>query len=124
MAAVVIFDADARWGDTLVCERRIGEALQAAGAMQGSGQAPAPTPDARVLVASDEPALCYLAHEGGWLGVLCDAGEWLMAPAVVWATTQRNDGLPSRERFLEELLSLLGEEQDLSVLPGERQPRG
>lgn len=117
MAAVVLFDADGNWQDTLVCEQRVAAALDGIGASHGRGDAAGAVPAGlRVLEPAGDAGVFYLPRTGGWVGVLCEAGEWVAVPAA--AATFEAGGeppglgplLPAREEFIERLLSLLGED--------------
>ncbi|MCG2591457.1 hypothetical protein LZ009_01515 [Ramlibacter sp. XY19] len=99
MTALVHFDAQGRWGETLVCEARVREQL----ALHDLWVQPNP--------AVQDSGLFYVALPGGWLGVLCDAGECLVAPASVHVS-DRPEGLPAHGEFVDRLLELLGEEQE------------
>ena len=99
MTALVQFDPQGHWGETLACDARVRERLA--------------LHDIRVQAnaAVADAALFYVAIDDGWLGVLCDAGECLVAPASL-QVSDRLDGLPAQAQFVDQLLELLGEEQE------------
>lgn len=114
MAAVVLFDRAGNWKDTLVCDRRMGDALHALGAVRGKGP-----PRGRalrglhVLQPDGEAGVFYLPRKDGWLGVLCDAGEWIAVPPALAAPDEdARRALPAPDAFIEHFLALLGEDAD------------
>lgn len=151
MTALVQFDQRARWGATLVADGMIRTRLRAIGVEYGRWQAPPGgrfTPqllrrelltglrrdDVQVRYVASGNALFYLPVERGWLGVLCEAGEWLMLPAQLRHAIDGGDehaqvlrvqdtpgdapglalptlpaGLPRHAQFREQLLAQMGE---------------
>lgn len=116
MAAVARFNADGEWHDTLVCAERVGAALREVDAVHGQGGHAAATVSGRQLLQPEgDAALYYLATADGWLGVLCEAEEWLAVPLAlpVLAPEQAPAGLlPSQDDFIERLLAMMGEEAE------------
>ncbi|MDB5860634.1 MAG: hypothetical protein JWQ76_4323 [Ramlibacter sp.] len=120
MVAVVLFDRAGGWRDTLLCEQRIADALRGVGATHGcDAGADAPAAGLRVLQPTDDDAgVYYLPRAEGWLGVLCDAGEWVAVPAALasFAAGAQEPGpgtaLPSQDDFIAHLLSLMGEDAE------------
>jgi 1,2-dihydroxy-3-keto-5-methylthiopentene dioxygenase len=98
MAVLVRFDDRGGWDETLVCEVRVQGGLRALGVLQGrwpaqERAAPAaydaryrllaqlPQADASAWYVAEGTVLFHLASAQGWLGLLCEAGEWLVLPA-------------------------------------------
>jgi 1,2-dihydroxy-3-keto-5-methylthiopentene dioxygenase len=136
MAALVTFDAQGRWGDTLVCEARVREALREHGL-------DADCAGTEVLQVRGGLGLFYLRTATGYLGLLCEAPDRVVLPAgaqpleVVDARTpfdaRRRPGrsrvirsslvlaitpahlsiqLPAIDAFLDHLIALTGNEPD------------
>jgi hypothetical protein len=109
MAALVHFDSQGRWGETLVCERSIRAVLEPLGVAWG--RVPALQLVTHRLVTPGASArLLYFRHGAGHVGVLCEPGEWLALPQQGAAAIGRPRALPTQEAFVSELLSLLGED--------------
>ncbi|HZY17865.1 MAG TPA: hypothetical protein VFE82_05245 [Ramlibacter sp.] len=152
MTALVHFDRRGRWGETLVCDDRVRQQLQRLGVALGRGapaaERSAPHEPARHLPPARLPAqgehlhhvvegtaVFYLGLDTGWLGLLCEAGEWVMVPASLPLGIDRGAqapggvvhvgsgatgtpaglllpaALPAHDDFVAHLLELLGEEQ-------------
>lgn len=192
MAALVHFDRRGRWGETLVCENRIAEALAGLGlrggrvpvhedageGLEAACAAYAAELDAlrrvldvrsmdRVALRPGHPdwsrlrrsflaehthaepeirlflsgtGLFHLRHAHGFVGLLCEAGDWVSVPAgmphsfdggeqpdfdalrlfggsegwVAQPTGARRPRLPLLDEFAEQLLSLSGQALDES----------
>jgi 1,2-dihydroxy-3-keto-5-methylthiopentene dioxygenase len=191
MAALVSFDADGRWGRTLVCEQRVREALQARGLQHGRWPLREPGADTLESVLAtygaelgalreqlavrgvdrvrlhpghdgwpalrqqflaehvhadpeirfflDGAGLFYLRTDDGYLGLLCEAGDWVVVPAGTphafdageqpdfdalrlfaspegWRAqptgTELPEALPRFDAFRDHLIALLGEAVD------------
>ena len=115
MTAVVLFDREGNWQDTLVCAQRMRDALHDVGAVHGGAAERGTAADLRVLQPTGAAGVFYLPHEGGWLGVLCEAGEWIaVPPALVYLdageTPPVTHRLPSQDDFIDRLLALFGDE--------------
>ncbi|NML43253.1 hypothetical protein HHL11_05790 [Ramlibacter sp. G-1-2-2] len=106
MSALVYFDRDGAWGETLVCEGRIRGGLQALGVVHGRGKAP---PGVPVLRPQGEAAVFYLALADGWAGLLCEAGEWVAVPEGLHVA-EPPAPLPAQDSFIGQLLALMGED--------------
>ncbi|WP_325346303.1 hypothetical protein [Xylophilus sp.] len=121
MGVLVEFDAQGNWGNTHVCdceiEPRLAQLGLAWGQQEGAGICRTAT---RLAEAVDDPRLLYLRAGSGYVGVLCEAGEW-----VGWegGASVSNDArssllagpssaLPSLEEFLETMLELTGNTVD------------
>jgi 1,2-dihydroxy-3-keto-5-methylthiopentene dioxygenase len=85
MGVLVHFDADGTWQDTHVCDHLIEEHLAPQGVSWGReaptlGVASSADADAEVRV-FDAAGLFYLREGDGFIGLLCEAGEWVALPA-------------------------------------------
>lgn len=123
MAVLVQFDRRGQWGDTRVCDALVRAGLRAHGISHGrwppSDGEPLPPPgdDSTVRYVRDGPTLFYLPVREGWLGLLCDAGEWVAFPADQrhWvagaaAASVLPAALPPHEEFVDRLLAMTGDE--------------
>lgn len=115
MAVLVQFDRNGGWSDTLVCETRVRAGLAARGIAHGNGRPPAASPDGTVRRVRKGATLFYFPVDEGWLGLLCEAGEWVAVPAAQrhWFTEGGGasvlpGALPAYDDFIERLLELTG----------------
>ncbi|QFZ83934.1 hypothetical protein GFK26_14800 [Variovorax paradoxus] len=114
MPVLAVFDAQANWRDTHVCDGWITEHLGRHGVRWGRGDAEGQ----RVL---DSAGLFYLPTADGYLGLLVEGGEWVSIPSEKphffdAGEAESIDGLPDAlplfEAFVEEVLSLTGNDAD------------
>jgi len=123
MPVLAVFDAQASWSDTHVCDGWITDRLAAQGVRWGREDAPAPLAGEEVRVLG-QAGLFYVPEGEGYLGLLLEAGEWVALP-VGRARVFFDDGegaddalphaaLPGFEAFVEEVLSLTGNDADQS----------
>jgi 1,2-dihydroxy-3-keto-5-methylthiopentene dioxygenase len=89
VAALVYFDGSGSWGETLVCDARVRAALGALGIEHGLAapdgawfqrRQEGASASSRIRCVVDGTSLIYLPHQAGWLGLLCEAGEWVTFP--------------------------------------------
>ena len=115
MPVLAVFDAQGSWRDTHVCDGRITEHLATQGVSWGRGEAQ------KGQQALDSAGLFYLPTAEGYLGLLFEAGEWVSIPAdtphffdagEAESLEGLPDALPLFEAFVEEVLSLTGNDAD------------
>lgn len=115
MPVLAVFDAEGRWRDTHVCDGSITDHLARQGVAWGREAAPQ---GQRVL---DRAGLFYLPTQDGYLGLLFEAGEWVVMPAgkahfFDAGEAESLDGLPAAlplfEAFVGQVLSLTGNDAD------------
>ena len=114
MPVLALFDAQARWRDTHVCDGWITEHLAGQGVSWGRGR----KKGQRVL---DSAGLFYLPTDDGYIGLLLEAGEWASISAGKThffdaGEAESLGGLPGSlplfEAFVEEVLALTGNDAD------------
>lgn len=110
MPVLAVFDGQANWRDTHVCDGWISDHLARHGVRWGRGEAEGQ----RVL---DSAGLFYLPTAEGYLGLLVEGGEWVAIPAGAphffdAGEAASLDGLPVAlprfEAFVEEVLAMTG----------------
>ena len=114
MPVLAIFDAQGSWRDTHVCDGWITEHLAQQGVSWGRGKAKGQ----RALRA---PGLFYFSTTDGVLGLLVEAGDWVSVPEGTAhffdaGEAESFEGLPTAlplfEAFVEEVLSMTGNDAD------------
>jgi 1,2-dihydroxy-3-keto-5-methylthiopentene dioxygenase len=114
MPVLAVFDAQGSWRDTHVCDGWITEHLAGQGVSWGRGK----KKGRQVL---DSAGLFYLPVSDGYLGLLVEAGEWVSVPVGTphffdAGEAESFDALPASlplfEAFVEEVLSLTGNDAD------------
>jgi len=115
MPVLAVFDAQANWRDTHVCDGWITEHLAGQGVSWGRGKAK------KGQRALDGAGLFYLPTADGYLGLLFEGGEWVSIPSdkphfFDAGEAETLEGLPAAlplfEAFVEEVLSLTGNDAD------------
>ena len=110
MPVLAVFDGQANWRDTHVCDGWISDHLARHGVRWGRGEAEGQ----RTL---DSAGLFYLPTADGYLGLLVEGGEWVAIPADAphffdAGEAASLDGLPAAlprfEAFVEEVLAMTG----------------
>ena len=121
MGVLVEFDAHGNWGETYVCDCEIEPRLFRLGLAWGRKDGPEASPAATpLLTAVDDPCLLYLRAGSGFVGLLCEAGEWVVwkegtgvsMDALTDPLAGLSSALPSLEAFLETMLELTGNSID------------
>jgi len=111
MPVLAVFDAEGRWCDTHVCDGRITERLAGQGVTWGREDAPE---GQRAL---ERASLFYVRTEDGYLGLLFEAGEWVVMSAGAEHFFDDGEAAPARplpaalphfDAFVEEVLMLTG----------------
>jgi hypothetical protein len=114
MPVLAVFDAQGSWRDTHVCDGWITEHLAGQGVRWGRGR----QKGQQVLSSA---GLFYLPVADGYLGLLVEAGEWVSVPAGLphhfdAGEAESLEGLPAAlplfEAFVEEVLSMTGNDAD------------
>ncbi|RIX76118.1 hypothetical protein [Acidovorax cavernicola] len=115
MPVLAVFDAQGSWRDTHVCDGWITDHLAHHGVRWGRGEA---QQGQRTL---DSAGLFYLPTADGYLGLLFEGGEWVSIAADAPHFFDAGEGespeglpavLPRFEAFVEEVLSLTGNNAD------------
>ncbi|KQW56462.1 hypothetical protein [Variovorax sp. Root411] len=114
MPVLAVFDAQGSWRDTHVCDGWITEHLAGQGVSWGRGK----KKGQRML---ESAGLFYVPTADGYLGLLVEAGEWVSVPdgkphffdaGEVESFDALPASLPLFEAFVEEVLSLTGNDAD------------
>jgi hypothetical protein len=142
VGVLATFDAEAHWAETHVCDSMLVEHLHPLGARWGRWDTlPSASVAADVYGVREGTLLVYIEAEGGHVGVLCEAGEWLAIPAAALRIVDAGEapdldllvlcaspelaglgagqnappahrGLPSLDEFIETMLALTGHAAD------------